>query len=63
MKKTFLACLSLAALAAATLTLQVQPSSALPVASDNAPTDYSKWSQPALEAELQRRAVSESVRL
>lgn len=59
MKKTFLACLSLAAVAAATLTLQVQPSSALPVASDNAPTDYSKWSQPALEAELQRRAVIE----
>ncbi len=59
MKKTVLACLSLAAIAAATFAVQAPPSAALPVASDNAPTDYSNWSQAALEAELKRRAVVE----
>ncbi|MFT3722414.1 MAG: CocE/NonD family hydrolase [Hyphomonadaceae bacterium] len=63
MKKTLLACLSLAALGGAAISLpalsQTGPAPALPYASDNAPTDYSKWSQPALEAELAKRAFVE----
>jgi hypothetical protein len=39
MKTTVLACLSLAAIATATLAIQAPQSAALPVASDNAPTD------------------------
>jgi putative CocE/NonD family hydrolase len=63
MRKTLLACLSLVALGAAAISLpalsQTGPAPALPYASDNAPTDYSKWSQPALEAELAKRALVE----
>ena len=63
MKKTLLACLGVAALAATAISLPAQPQTgpapALPYASDAGLTDYSKWSQPALEAELARRAIIE----
>lgn len=64
MKKTLLACLSVAALSAAAISLPAQPQTAAApapaiAASDSAPTDYSKWSQAALEAELARRATIE----
>lgn len=63
MKRTLFACIGLAAMAAAAVALpalsQTGPSAALPSSGENAPTDYSKWSQSALEAELGRRAVVE----
>ena len=36
-----------------------RPRARVAVASENAPTDYSKWSQHALEAELAKRAIIE----
>ncbi len=65
MKRTFLAGLGLAAAALVALGLpaisQTGPAPALPIVSDNerAITDYSKWSDAALNAELERRAVIE----
>ena len=63
MKRTLLACASLAAAAIMAVSLPAlsQTGPALPFVStsDAAPTDYSKWSQPALEAELAKRAVVE----
>lgn len=59
MKRTLFACLSIAALGAAVIAVPVlsRPAMALPSTSDQVPTDYSKWSQSALEAELAKRAV------
>ena len=64
MKRTLLACLSVAALAATAISLPAQPQTgpapALPYASDAGLTDYSKWSQPALEAELEKGTVPDT---
>jgi putative CocE/NonD family hydrolase len=63
MKNTILACLSAIAVAATVVSLPAQPQTgpapALPSSGDTAPTDYSKWSQAALEAELKKRAIIE----
>lgn len=54
-----LAALGLAATFALPAATQTGPAPALPSTSDKEPTDYSKWSQAALETELARRAVIE----
>jgi uncharacterized protein len=61
MKKARLALVSVAALSAIFVSLPAQPQTgpapALPYSGDAGFTDYSKWNQQALEAELARRAI------
>ena len=59
MKKTLLACLSLAAVAAAAISVPALSQTAIPAEDSAALTDYSKWSPQALEAELAKRATIE----
>ena len=63
MKRTLFACIGLGALAIAAIGLpalsQTGPALPLVSSSDGTPTDYSKWSQTALEAELSKRATVE----
>jgi putative CocE/NonD family hydrolase len=59
MKKTLLACLSLAAVAAVAISVPALSQTAIPAEDSAALTDYSKWSPQALEAELAKRATIE----